>query len=241
MYGRGMALQGKGAPASSAEPDPPVNLNEVIAYNFRRARELRGLTQDEAALRLEPFLGQRLPQASISALERSWGGDKRREFDAQEILAFACGFDVPLVWFFLPPPGDARRLVGTSDQVNELYTLALGREDQLDDLYTRFRELGMSEPGAQDEAFARVTGSPTRVTLQDYRHRRKELLLALLADYADRVDASADELGAFFDHLRQVGIRGLVAAQLNDSDYAHVPASGPKSASKASGGSRPTD
>jgi hypothetical protein len=181
----------------------------------------------------------RLPQASISALERSWGGDKRREFDAQEILAFACGFDVPLVWFFLPPPGDARRLVGTSDRVNELYTLALGREDQLDDLYARFRELGMSEPGAQDEAFARVMGTPTRVTLQDYRHRRKELLLALLADYADRVDASADELGAFFDHLRQVGIRGLVAEQLNDSDYAQEPAPDPKPASKAPRGSRP--
>jgi hypothetical protein len=173
-------------------------------------------------------------------LERSWGGDKRREFDAQEILAFACGFDVPLVWFFLPPPGDARRLVGTSDQVNELYTLTLGREDQLGALYTRFRELGMGEPGAQDEAFARVMGTPTRVTLQDYRHRRKELLLALLADYADRVDASADELGAFFDHLRQVGIRGLVAEQLNDPDYSHVPGPDPKPRSKAPRGSRPT-
>jgi transcriptional regulator with XRE-family HTH domain len=234
-----MALRGKRVPASIAEPVPPVDLNEVIAYNFRRARELRGLTQEEAADRLEPFLGMRLPQASISALERSWGGDKRREFDAQEILAFACGFDVPLVWFFLPPPGDARRLVGTSDRVNELYTLALGREDQLDDLYARFRELGMSEPGAQDEAFARVMGTPTRVTLQDYRHRRKELLLALLADYADRVDASADELGAFFDHLRQVGIRGLVAEQLNDSDYAQEPAPDPKPASKTPRGSRP--
>ncbi|HEX3612874.1 MAG TPA: helix-turn-helix transcriptional regulator [Sporichthyaceae bacterium] len=230
-----MALKGKRAAVNIAPPDPPVDLNEIVAYNFRRARELRGLTQDEAAIRLEPFLGQRLPQASISALERSWGGDKRREFDAQEILAFACGFDVPLVWFFLPPPGDARRLVGTSDQVNELYTLALGREDQLDDLYTRFRELGMSEPGAQDEALARVMGTPTRVTLQDYRHRRKELLLALLADYADRVDASADELGAFFDHLRQVGIRGLVAEQLNDPDYSVAPAStGRKAPAKSS-------
>ena len=206
-------------------PPPTVNLNEVIAYNFRRARELRGLTQDEAALTLERFLGQRLPQASISALERSYSGDKRREFDAQEILAFACAFDVPLIWFFLPPPKDARRLQGTSDQVNELYTLTLGREDQLDELYDRFRELGMVEPSEHDDTLARVRGVPTARTLRDYRHRRKEMLLALLDEHADKVDASAEELGQFFDHLRQVGIRGLVAEQLNDADYMTPPKS----------------
>ena len=208
----------------SAQEPPPVNLNEVIAYNFRRARELRGLTQDEAAVALEPFLGQRLTQASISALERSYGGDKRREFDAQEILAFTCAFDVPLMWFFLPPPQDARRLQGTSDRVNELYTLALGREDQLDELYARFRELGITEPSEVDDTLARVLGAPTALTLRDYRHRRKEMLLALLDDYADKVDATADEMGQFFDHLRQVGIRGLVAEKLNDHDYAAPPA-----------------
>ena len=208
----------------SAQEPPPVNLNEVIAYNFRRARELRGLTQDEAAVALEPFLGQRLTQASISALERSYGGDKRREFDAQEILAFTCAFDVPLMWFFLPPPQDARRLQGTSDRVTELYTLALGREDQLDELYARFRELGMTEPSEVDDTLARVFGAPTALTLRDYRHRRKEMLLALLDDYADKVDATADEMGQFFDHLRKVGIRGLVAEKLNDHDYAVPPA-----------------
>lgn len=196
-----------------------MNLNEVVAYNFRRARELRGLTQDEAALALQPFLGQRLPQASISALERSYGGDKRREFDAQEILAFACAFDLPLLWFLLPPPEDDRRLQGTSDHVHELYTLVLGRTDQLDELYQRFRELGMDEPAAHDTEVAAIFGVPTARTLADYRHRRKQLLRALLDDYADKVDASADELGLFFDHLRQVGIRGLVAEQLNDADY----------------------
>jgi transcriptional regulator with XRE-family HTH domain len=229
---------------STDTPAPPaaVSLNEVVAYNFRRARELRGMTQPEAAAALEPFLGQRLPQASISALERSYGGDKRREFDAQEILAFACAFDVPLLWFFLPPPQDTRRLEGTSDRVRELYTLALGREDQLDELYARFRELGMAEPSAEDAALARVFGAPTARTRGDYRHRRKEMLLALLDDYADAVDVSADELGRFFDHLRQVGIRGLVAEQLNDPDFARAPAvAGSKAPSKSGRRARPAD
>jgi hypothetical protein len=61
------------------------------------------MTQEETAQALEPLLGQRLPQASISAIERAYDGDRRREFDAQEILAFALAFDLPLIWFFLPP------------------------------------------------------------------------------------------------------------------------------------------
>jgi hypothetical protein len=208
----------------SAPPEPTVNLNEVIAYNFKRARELRGLTQPEAAAALEPFLGQLLPQASISAIERAYGGEKRREFDAQEILAFACAFDLPLIWFLLPPPDDTRRLQATSDRVNELYTLTLGREDQLEDLYARFRELGMREPDADDERWAAVHGTPSPAALRDYRHRRKEMLLALLAAHADGVDEAAEEIGAFFDHLRQVGIRGLLAEHADDPDLANVAA-----------------
>lgn len=212
----------------SAPPDPPVNLNEVVAYNFRRARELRGLTQPEAAAALEPFLGQRLPQASISAIERSYGGDTHREFDAQEILAFAAAFDLPMLWFFLPPPGDSRRLQATSDRVNELYTLVLGREDQLGELYDRFRELGIMQPDDHERALADVIGAPTPAMLNDYQHRRKEMLLALLAQHADGVDAAADEIGAFFDHLRQVGIRGLLAEKLNDPDLTSEPQRTPR-------------
>lgn len=213
-----------------------ANLNEIVAYNFRRARELRGLTQEEAAVRLEPFLGQRLRQAGVSAIESAFAGDRRREFDAQEILAFACGFDVPLIWFYLPPPNDRRRLQGTSDQVNELYQLALGREDQLPALYDRFRELGMVEPTNDDTILERTYGAPTPRQIDDYRNRRKELLLALLDSHADGLDRAADELGRFFDHLRQVGIRGYVAEHANDADYAVRPktASGPrKTASRA--------
>lgn len=196
-----------------------ANLNEIVAYNFRRARELRGLTQDEAAQALEPFLGQRLPQASISAIERAYGGERRREFDAQEILAFAAAFDLPLIWFFLPPLDDSRALERTPDRVRDLYILVMGREDQVDLLYGRFRELGMPELSAADEKLGRIFGAPTARTLHDYRHRRKEMLLAMLDEYADKVDATADEMGQFFDHLRQVGVRGLIGEQLNDEDY----------------------
>jgi transcriptional regulator with XRE-family HTH domain len=201
-----------------------VNLNEIVAYNFRRARELRGLTQEEAAVRLEPFLGVRLRQAAVSSIEGAFGGERRREFDAQELLAFACGFDLPMIWFLLPPPEDHRRLQGTSEIVSELYLLAMGRNDQLDLLRDRFRELGHAEPNEDDKALERIYGGPTDRTLADYPTRRKELLLAMLDRHADNLDAAADELGDFFDHLRQVGIRGFVAEKANDRDYALPPA-----------------
>jgi hypothetical protein len=45
----------------------------------------------------------------------------------------------------------------------------------------------------------------------------------LLDQYTDRVDRAAEEIGAFFDHLRLVGVRGLVAEDLNDPDYQYRP------------------
>ena len=47
------------------------------------------------------------------------------------------------------------------------------------------------------------------------------MLLALLDQYSDDVDRVADEMGTFFDHLRQVGVRGLVAERLDDPDYVY--------------------
>ena len=52
------------------------------------------------------------------------------------------------------------------------------------------------------------------------------MLLALLDQYTDDVDRAADEIGTFFDHLRQVGVRGLVAERLNDASISSLPSRG---------------
>ncbi len=78
--------------------------NQVVAYNLLRARQLRGLTQDQAAAALEPYLGVRWSKASFSQAERSVGGKFVRQFDADEVVAFARGFELPITWFFMPPP-----------------------------------------------------------------------------------------------------------------------------------------
>lgn len=206
-------------------PDPvpapkAANLNEVIAYNFRAARELRGWTQEEVADRLEPLLGQRLPQASISGIERTYQGERQREFDAHELLAFALAFDLPIIWFFLPPTGDSRRLARTSSHVDQLYALTFGEPDKLGPVYDRLRQLGIDEPTEADLAMERLAGTPSPARRWSYRERRNELLLALVDRDADRLDKVADDMADFFNHLRQVGIRGFIAEHVHPDPIA---------------------
>ncbi|HXW78136.1 MAG TPA: helix-turn-helix transcriptional regulator [Acidimicrobiales bacterium] len=221
MVGRRRAPADTKAQSHPDDHSGQADLNEIVAYNFRAARELRGWTQEETAEALEPLLGQRLPQASISAIERAYEGDRRREFDAQEILAFALAFDLPLIWFLLPPPADHRTLHRTTNIVSELYGIVFGEERQLGPVYDRLRQLGIAEPNEAARTVETLTGQPSPARQASYRERRKQMLLALLDQYGDRVDQSAEEIGAFFDHLRLVGVRGLVAEQLNDADYLH--------------------
>jgi hypothetical protein len=163
-------------------------------------------------------------QANVSAIERAWDGDRRREFDAHELMVFSFVFDLPIVWFLLPPPGDHRLMTNTTRPVDELYAQLVGRPDQLEPVLDRLRQLGVTEPTAAEETVERITGQPTISREWSYTERRKQLVLALLDNRADRLDKAADELGAFFDHLRQVGIRGYLAEHTNDDDFAKPPA-----------------
>lgn len=78
--------------------------NQVVGYNLTQAREWKGWTQDQLAEALEPYLGKRWSKASVSQAERSVAGKFVRQFTADEIVAFARALDLPLGWFFMPPP-----------------------------------------------------------------------------------------------------------------------------------------
>lgn len=81
--------------------------NQIVARNVARARELRGWTQEQAAEALAPYLGARLSGASFSALERSAVSVSRiKQFSADDLLALSRGFDLPIGYFFTPPPPD---------------------------------------------------------------------------------------------------------------------------------------
>ena len=93
----------------AARPQPvewivQVSPNQLVAYNLAQARLHKGWTQQQAAEALEPFLGVRWSKASFSAAERSIDGERIRQFTTDEIVAFARCFQLPVTWFFLPPP-----------------------------------------------------------------------------------------------------------------------------------------
>lgn len=99
-------------PQENATHDPYFGLtpNQVVAFNLALAREWKGWTQDQAAEALEPHLGKRWSKATVSQAERSVAGKFIRNFDADELVAFARAFELPLGWFLMPPPP------GTDDQ-----------------------------------------------------------------------------------------------------------------------------
>jgi len=80
--------------------------NQLVAFNLWRARQLLGLTQEQAAERLEPYLGERWSKRSFSAAERSVDGKRIKVFSADEIVAFAAAFDFPVSFFFAVPSSE---------------------------------------------------------------------------------------------------------------------------------------
>ena len=109
-----------------------LDLNRVVAANFRAAREFRGWTQDEAASRLTDAMGYDVPQASISIIERSVSGNRPRNITADELAGFAKAFDLPVLWFLRPTEPGKRLVVGSSGEpMAALPTLVYGTESQV--------------------------------------------------------------------------------------------------------------
>ncbi len=105
-----------GAPASRESSwqrrrlsDPVANhaggrlLGQVVAHNLARARRLRCLSQADVAERLTRFTGAKWTQVAVSQAECSVSGQRVRQFTANELVALARPFDLPLLYFFTPP------------------------------------------------------------------------------------------------------------------------------------------
>ena len=120
------------------KPAPPAwTPNQIVAHNIARARQLRGWTQDQAAEACAPYLGARLSPASWSALERSVDGGRIREITADELVAFARAFDLPIGFFLTPPSAWDNHVVATPDagedglEPIELFDVVIGTPENL--------------------------------------------------------------------------------------------------------------
>lgn len=83
-----------------------VTMNQVVAHNVAYFRNAADLTQEELGNRLEKITGKRWSKATMSAVERSWDGNRIRSFDADDLLALSQALEVPVTALFLPPEED---------------------------------------------------------------------------------------------------------------------------------------
>jgi transcriptional regulator with XRE-family HTH domain len=201
-----------------AEPSPPpetpgLDVNAVVSYNLRAIRERRGMTQQQVADRLAQLTGHQLPQASISAMERGFDGERRRRFDAHELYLLSVVFDVPIAYFFIPPPGPGvTELADTRRPVAELWRSLLGTDSQLDAVDARLAEIKINDPDASDQVLAAIFGPEDAATNwhQHFRTWRKRRLREIEVEYGDRLDEVAEFLAEFSSKVKALGPAGYL-------------------------------
>jgi hypothetical protein len=143
-----------------ADTEDPVKItpNQVVAFNLTVARQLRGWTQEEAAVKLEPFVGARWSKATFSSAERSIDGRRIRQFTADEIVAFSRCFGVPIGFFFMPPrPSESEAPVRFATTENDDYGLSLA--ELLDAIF--------GTPGEREVMSARLNDYLGEIPMQD--------------------------------------------------------------------------
>jgi transcriptional regulator with XRE-family HTH domain len=190
-----------------------LDVNAVVSYNVKAIRERRGWTQQSVAERLGHVTGHQLPQASISAMERGFDGERRRRFDAHELYLFSVVFDVPIAYFFVPPPGTGFELLAdTGRPVSELYAALLGQESQLAPLDDRLAEIQIGNPEESDATLAAIFGAEgaSRNWHESFRTWRKKRLAEIERGYGDRLDEVALFLKEFATKIEALGPRGYL-------------------------------
>lgn len=202
--------QSETAPAPEA---PGLDVNAVVSYNVKAIRERRGMTQQAVADRLAQLTGHQLPQASISAMERGFDGERRRRFDAHELYLLSVVFDVPIAYFFIPPPGmKAAELADTRRPVAELWRSMLGTDAQLDAVDARLAEIKINDTDASDQVLAAIFGPENAATNwhQHFRTWRKHRLREIEVEYGDRLDEVAELLADFANKIKALGPAGYL-------------------------------
>ncbi len=209
--------------APSSDDNGDLDVNAVVSYNVKAARERRGMTQQAVADALARLTGHQLPQASISAMERGFDGERRRRFDAHELYLLSQVFDVPIAYFFIPPPGlGGAVLADTRRPVAELYRSLLGTKSQLGAIDERLASIRISNPDGADEVLTALFG-PEEATgnwHEHFRTWRAERLQEVEKEYGTRLDEVADFLGEFAAKIKAADPSGYIRSMSRSGDAA---------------------
>ena len=211
---------------SSSNRPAPIDVNAIVSYNLKVLRERRNWTQQYVAQKLSMLTGHVLPQASISSMERGFDGERRRRFDAHELYLFSIVFDVPITYFFLPPPNTGfDELADSGRQVAELYRSLLGTDAQLVEMDERLEGIKVSNPDQADRILALIYGADKslRNWHEHYRTWRKKRLVALSKEYGDELDDVAARLAKFAEAIAVLGPKGYLQSMAHkDGESVHL-------------------
>jgi len=206
---------------------PATTVHQIVAYNFRRAREEEGWTQSQTSEFLEPFLGYRLNQAGVSAIEKTFDSERRRNIDVAEIVAFSRCFRKPIGWFFLPPPGTgAGRVEPTTDdryelRAADLTTLAVGGPTGWESFLARITELLKSDPDEVWTAMQAAFAGIKRTTWEKQIDlRRRALQQETMARFAGPEDDVITGMAALLVELVKMTPVGMMKLRGTDPEEA---------------------
>jgi hypothetical protein len=146
-------------------------------------------------------------------MERGFDGERRRRFDAHELYLLSVVFDVPIAYFFIPPPGTGlTELADTRRPVAELWRSLLGTDSQLDAVDARLAEIKIDDPDASDQVLAAIFGpdNAARNWHTHFRTWRKQRLREIEVEYGDRLDEVAEFLAEFATKIQALGPAGYL-------------------------------
>lgn len=162
-----------------------ITANQLVAYNMARIRKTLGLSQEEAAERLEPHLGTRWSKTVYSTIERSYQGKRVRQFTGDDLVAFSRAFGVPVTYFFLPPKPEDRTIGedtvtgvrGGDKEISwpELFEVMFGGEMRAA-FIQRLAELPREERPAADSYLAALLNTTVVPTsMEDYARLKERM------------------------------------------------------------------
>jgi hypothetical protein len=184
-----------------------------------------GWTQAQTGEMLEPFLGIRLNQAGVSAIEKTFDSHRRRNIDVSEVVAFARCFGRPVGWFFMPPPGTGDEIVEpvageklkNDLKAADLATVVLGTAEGWDLLAQRVLELAASGFPAAHDTMRNLAGSAdTKAVADDLERRRQTVQAASIDRLASPTDDVITGMARLLVELVRTTPAGM--ARLRDAD-----------------------
>ena len=230
---RPMAVRKRRKPETTTPPPPPPTLttHQIVAYNFARARTAAGWTQVETSDRLEPYLGYKLNQAGVSAIEKTYDSERRRNIDTSDVVAFARCFRRPIGWFFLPPPGRGGDLVEPiyGDRqyhlpAADLVALTIGTPAGWRDFLDRVGQLIKTDRELTVDALHyALEGYPGTTKVEDQINLRRLAIRAMtLSRYVDGADEVITQMAQLLIQLVNLTPQGMANLRATDPDHALV-------------------